>query len=89
VTVTCHSPEPGWAAFDVQDTGLGIAEENLPHLFDRLYQVPKDRIATSHRGLGLGLHISRNIVQAHGGRMCVHSTPGAGSTFTFTLPIAA
>ncbi|CAN5860808.1 hypothetical protein BH11MYX2_BH11MYX2_25250 [soil metagenome] len=67
--------------FSVSDTGIGIPEEALQEVFDRYRQVSKDR-----RGLGLGLHISKCIVEAHGGRMWAESKPGAGSTFHFTLP---
>jgi signal transduction histidine kinase len=69
----------------VQDTGPGIAPEDLPRLFQAFSQLPpapgKRRIGT-----GLGLVISRSIVEAHGGRMEVESTPGRGSTFAFVLP---
>lgn len=67
--------------FSVTDTGIGIAEELLPHVFERFQQARTDR-----RGHGLGLHIAKCIVEAHGGRMWVESRAGAGSTFTFALP---
>lgn len=69
--------------FAVRDTGCGIAADRLPVVFDRFSQVTNDR-----RGLGLGLYISRCIIEAHGGRMSVESTLGRGSTFTFTVPAA-
>lgn len=69
--------------FKVRDTGCGIAAEDLPLIFNRFAQVRSDR-----RGLGLGLYISRCIVEAHGGRLSVESTVGEGSTFTFTVPAA-
>jgi signal transduction histidine kinase len=65
----------------VRDTGIGIPAAALESVFDRFRQVRPDR-----RGLGLGLHISKGIVEAHGGRMWAESTPGAGSTFHFALP---
>lgn len=65
----------------VRDTGIGIAPEALRMVFERFRQVSTDR-----RGLGLGLHISKSIVEAHGGRMWVESELGAGSTFHVTLP---
>ncbi len=69
----------------VQDTGIGISPEDLPHIFDRFYRV--DRSRARHRGgAGLGLSITAWIVQLHGGRIDVESTPGAGSTFTLWLP---
>jgi signal transduction histidine kinase len=68
--------------FTVRDTGIGIPEYEQKLIFERFRQVSKDR-----RGLGLGLHISMAIVEAHGGRMWVTSEVGAGSTFHFTVPI--
>ena len=73
-----------YVAFSVADTGQGIPSEYLPHIFDKFVQVPK--AATG--GAGLGLAISRLIVQSHGGQISVQSDLGRGSTFTFTLPIA-
>lgn len=68
--------------FFVSDTGCGIALSHQNRVFERFHQVsPGDR-----RGLGLGLHIARSIVQSHGGRMWLESAPGDGSTFFFTLP---
>jgi signal transduction histidine kinase len=70
--------------FSVADTGPGIAEEHLPYLFTRFWQArPGDR-----RGAGLGLAIVQGIVEAHGGSVEVRSTPGEGSTFSLTLPLA-
>jgi signal transduction histidine kinase len=66
------------------DTGPGIARADLPHVFDRFWQARSTRRA----GAGLGLAISKGIVEAHGGRISADSTPGAGSTFSFTLPLA-
>jgi signal transduction histidine kinase len=68
----------------VADTGVGIAPEQLPHLFERYWQARKD----DRRGIGLGLSIAKGIVEAHGGRIWAESAPGAGSRFHFTLPIA-
>jgi signal transduction histidine kinase len=67
----------------VSDTGIGIPAEALPHIFDRFYRVDAAR---SGGGSGLGLAIARSIVQEHGGRIEVQSTPGLGSTFTVFLP---
>jgi signal transduction histidine kinase len=67
--------------FSVSDTGIGIPEGALPAVFERFRQISKDR-----RGLGLGLHISKCIVEAHGGRMWAESTVGVGSVFHFALP---
>jgi PAS domain S-box-containing protein len=75
------------ARVSVRDEGVGIAPEALPRLFERFYRgerTPRDGAA----GLGLGLHIARSLVEAHGGRIWAESEPGRGSTFTFTLPLA-
>ncbi len=72
-------------SISVQDTGVGIPEEDLPRIFERFYKVDKAR--KRGEGTGLGLAIAKHIVQAHGGRIWAESTEGKGSTFTFTLPI--
>jgi signal transduction histidine kinase len=69
----------------VTDTGPGIALEDRPHLFNRFWQARRGR----HGGAGLGLAISKGIVERHGGRIGVESRLGAGSTFFFTLPCPA
>lgn len=71
--------------FSVMDTGPGIEPADLPHLFDRHWRA-KD---TAHLGAGLGLAISKGIVEAHGGRIWVESEPGRGTCFHFTLPQAS
>jgi PAS domain S-box-containing protein len=76
----------GGVCVSVTDTGIGIAEGDLPHVFDRYWQGEKSR--TSGRGAGLGLAISRAIIEAHRGTLKVESRPGEGSTFRFTLPAA-
>jgi PAS domain S-box-containing protein len=72
------------ALISITDHGEGIAQDALPHLFDRFYRVAgtADRV----QGLGLGLFITRRIVEAHGGSISVQSQPGQGSTFTVSLP---
>jgi two-component system sensor histidine kinase/response regulator len=77
---------PGFVVISVHDTGRGIEREKLRFVFDRLYQVSNDDWMT-HRGLGLGLYICRELIKLHGGDMSVHSEPGRGSTFSFTVPI--
>ena len=69
--------------FTVSDTGSGIPADELVAIFDRFHQVTKNDL----RGAGLGLYISKCIVQGHGGRIWAESTVGAGSTFCFTLPL--
>ena len=65
----------------VEDTGPGIPAEYTPFLFDAFYRANGEQ-----RGSGLGLAIAKTIVEAHGGKIWVDSTPGKGSTFSFTLP---
>jgi len=71
----------------VGDTGIGIPPEHLPRIFERFYRVDKGR-SRQLGGTGLGLAIVKHIVERHGGRVWVASTPGEGSTFSFTLPNA-
>ena len=73
-----------YIAVSVSDTGTGIPSEYLPHVFDKFVQVP----GAATGGAGLGLAISRLIVEAHGGQIGVQSELDHGSTFTFTLPVA-
>lgn len=71
----------------VKDTGEGIPPEHLPYVFDRFYRVDKSRSRLTG-GVGLGLAIAKQLVEAHGGSIQVQSTVGQGSIFTFTLPVA-
>ena len=73
-----------YVAVSIQDTGSGIPSEYLPHIFDKFVQVPDAPTG----GAGLGLTISKSIVEAHGGQISVQSEVGRGTTFTFTLPLA-
>lgn len=68
----------------VDDSGAGIAAEDLPHIFERFWQARRER----RTGAGLGLAIARSIVEAQGGRIWVESRPGLGARFFFTLPLA-
>jgi PAS domain S-box-containing protein len=74
----------GVVCFSVSDTGPGIAEDQQQHVFDRFWQARR----SGRKGLGLGLAIAHGIVIAHGGRIWVESSPGAGATFLFTIPVA-
>jgi signal transduction histidine kinase len=75
-------PVAGETVFAVSDNGPGMTPEDMNHLFDRFWQA-RD---VDSRGIGLGLTISKGIVEAHGGRIWVESEPGSGSTFSFSIP---
>ena len=78
--------QPGLAVLTVSDTGPGISAEDRPHVFERFYRGDKSRTA-SNGNAGLGLAISKAIVEAHGGTISISSQPGTGTTFTVILPL--
>jgi signal transduction histidine kinase len=83
ITVTA-APRGSEVVISVADTGTGIPRDYLAKIFDPFVQVPH----ASGGGAGLGLTISRRIVEGHGGQLTVQSEPGRGSTFTFTVRVA-
>jgi PAS domain S-box-containing protein len=78
------TPDTDAVQVSVQDTGPGIPPEDLDRIFHAFWQAPR----SARRGAGLGLSISRGIIEQHGGRMWAESREGAGSTLSFTLPLA-
>ncbi len=74
--------------FAVEDTGQGIASEDLPRLFGRFEQSPSSKATRNERGTGLGLAIVKKLVELHGGTIAVTSAPGRGSRFAFRIPLA-
>jgi PAS domain S-box-containing protein len=80
--------DQGWIHIEVTDTGPGIPEEEIPRLFQRYYRA-RSQASRGAPGTGLGLYISRAIVEAHGGEILVTSQPGKGATFLVRLPRAA
>jgi len=80
------APTDGEVVVSVSDQGPGIAPEDLPHLFERFYR--GNHSHDGREGLGLGLYITKGLVEAHGGRIWAESRVGEGSTFSFTLPVA-
>ncbi|GAA3447056.1 ATP-binding protein [Planomonospora venezuelensis] len=84
--ITVHASPAGDAvAIAVSDSGMGIGADELPHVFGRFYRTAAARQAAI-QGIGLGLAIAKDIVEAHGGTLTASSLPGEGSTFTLTLP---
>jgi signal transduction histidine kinase len=79
--------EDGWVRIDVQDNGIGLSPDEQAHLFERFFRA-RQPATESVEGTGLGLPITRLLVEMHGGRITVTSAPGEGSTFSFTLPVA-
>lgn len=79
ITIAAQAPTPTLIEVIVSDTGVGIAPDHLPYIFDRFYRVDEAR---STEGIGLGLAIAQEIAQAHGGFIRCESAPGKGSTFT-------
>ena len=75
----------GDARVEVRDTGIGVAAEDQERIFEEFRQVGRER---SREGTGLGLTLTKRFIELHGGRIWLESTPGKGSTFSFTLPIA-
>ena len=72
---------------EIQDLGIGISEEEIPHLFDRFYRSDKARSKKDTDGFGLGLSIAKQIVDKHNGSIHVKSKTGAGTVFTIKLPL--
>jgi signal transduction histidine kinase len=87
VTVEAQGAEDA-VRISVRDTGVGIAVDDVPHIFERFYRGEKSR-SRQHGGAGLGLAIARGLVLAHGGRIWAESAAGVGTTVSFTLPVAS
>lgn len=86
--VAAPAAQPGWIRIDVRDTGIGIAAGDIAKLFVEFQQLDASR-TRRHEGTGLGLALTKKIVELHGGRVAVASEPGQGSTFTVELPRGA
>lgn len=84
IRIACEKDD-GFVTYSVQDSGEGIDPEELPHIFERFYKSP--RSTGDRSGFGLGLSITKNIVEIHNGTVEVQSVVGEGSTFTVRLPI--
>ena len=77
---------PGYVKVAVVDDGIGIPLKDLPHIFDRFYQV-ESHLTRKHGGMGLGLSVAKMMVEMHGGRLWAESSEGKGSIFTMLLPL--
>jgi two-component system sensor histidine kinase/response regulator len=86
VTVTLEEKD-GWAVGTVEDTGIGIAPEDQPRIFEEFYRTSQAK-EFEHRGTGLGLPLVKRVVEGHGGTIEVESALGQGSRFSFRLPVA-
>ncbi|CCH52774.1 histidine kinase [Fibrisoma limi BUZ 3] len=86
VSVTLHEPEPTLARITVQDSGIGMSPDHLTHIFDRFYQVD-DKSQSKTVGTGIGLALTKELIELVGGAIEVESEPGRGSTFVITLPV--
>ena len=84
ISITANKTENG-AEISVSDTGIGIAPEDQPKIFEEFRQVGGD-YAHKKEGTGLGLTLAKKFVELHGGKIWVESELGKGSTFSFTLP---
>ena len=87
VALTAESGAPGMVRIAVSDTGEGIPADDLPNVFDRFYRADPSRTRVTG-GVGLGLTIAKQLVEAHGGTITARSEPGGGATFAFELPYA-
>ena len=89
VVLSAGEYETGWLEIRVEDSGMGIAQEELESIFDKFYQTQSlDGLSEKPIGTGLGLTICRRIVERYDGRLWVESEHGKGSTFIVRLPLA-
>ena len=85
VTIETRSSDK-FLEIGIRDEGFGISAEQLPHIFEKFYRVPPRKQSSEVAGTGLGLALTQEIVEMHGGRITVESEPNKGSTFTIFLP---
>ncbi len=77
-----------FAEISVADQGMGISASDLPHIFNKFKRLDSDPKVTAQEGTGLGLYITKNLVELLGGKIQAKSVLGKGSTFSFTIPLA-
>jgi len=78
--------EPDYVVVEIEDSGPGLSEDNQKNIFDKFTQVNREH-GPGTKGTGLGLAIAKNLVELHGGGICVESRPGQGCKFSFTVPV--
>ncbi len=83
----CVSTDENYVSMTVADRGRGIAEQDLPHIFQMFYTTRSKSPDAKKRGVGLGLAICQSIVEAHGGNIRAENRVDGGASFTFTLPL--
>ena len=88
VTLRAYQDHPAWVCLEIEDSGIGISEDNLEKVFDRFHQVDSSE-SRSAGGTGLGLPITRHLIELHGGTIDARSQVGVGSTFSVRLPAFA
>ena len=81
-------PQPLWYTIAISDTGIGIPEQDIHRVFERFYQASSSHTATATTGSGIGLHLVKQLIERHHGKITVHSTPNVGTTFTLYLPLS-
>ena len=86
IDVKIHQSKPGSVSVSVIDYGIGIDKNEYKNIFDRFYRV-EGKNEDTYPGFGIGLFLSRDVIQKHGGDIAVNSEKGKGSVFTFTLPL--
>lgn len=86
VNVVLEKQQPGWVTISVQDTGIGISEAQMSHIFETFHQVDSS-FSRQYDGMGLGLALTKHLVELHQGNISVTSQLGVGSTFTIHLPL--
>jgi hypothetical protein len=85
IAVEC-STRDAWAEFSISDTGAGVPKSEQAAIFDKFYQTSSPNKGAP-QGTGLGLPITKHLVEEHGGRLWLESEPGIGSRFSFRLPL--
>ena len=87
ITINAHTQQAS-VVISIRDNGIGIPDEELPHVFERFYQGGGGPLTRQFRGMGLGLAVAQGLIELHGGAIEVESATNQGSTFRFTLPRA-